>query len=859
VGFNLRRRARERRAPEGAKTGPDAADELTTPRTSVADLLRPDREIVPFTGRTEELALLRDWCATGEPRSVRVIVGASGVGKTRLALQVAAEWAAGGALWRPVPDGDEAIAVGAARAVTSSRLLLVVDDAETRAGLADLLTGVQADPGPVRVLLVARSLGEWWDVLASGSGPEPMALLGAPPVTLYAPLSVDGSDSDVAAAAVPSFARALSAAEPVAVEVERSALRLPVLLLHSAALLATVKSAAEPGRLARVVIVDTGVLRRLLGCEARYWRKAAVDAGLPDDEPLLEQAVAAVTLSGPGNAAEAQAVLARLPHLSGGAHEERARWAQWLAGLYPAGPDGRMGLLQPDMLAQTLAVMLLSADPVLARALLRNLPRRQAEHALSMLVRAGARHRAASEVLEAALHYDLGHLAVATASVATRGHPELADVLCDALCNAPAAPEALAQIALDLPHPSRLLAEASLIATLRVREMLPLDTEPEAAAQWDDRAARLLHELDGTADGSGQDLELWTGAVRVATRRQQRFRPELAASLTNLAVRLYELDRPRDALESEQRAVGIYRELVAADPARYRPELASSLTNLSVWFSALGRPDDAVPATEEATMIFRELAAAGQLRYQPALATSLTNLSIWHSEQGRIEESLLAEQEAVEIFRQLAEADPDRYRPDLATSLTNLGIWFSRAGRPEDSAPVEQEAVTLRRALAAADPDRYRVELSTSLTNLSITFRQLGRPADALVPAKEVVVSFRELAAVDPDNYRPELARSLANLGVMYNELGRPRAALAPAKEATSIRRRLADADPRHQLSLARSLDTLGAILAALGRDEEAAKALDEAASITSKAGEPAGQAEELPSADAAEQTVELS
>ncbi|MGH3156232.1 MAG: hypothetical protein ACRDNF_06625, partial [Streptosporangiaceae bacterium] len=536
MGLSLRRRARQRRAPEEARTSQEVAGEPATPGNGVAVLLRADRETVAFTGRTEELALLRDWYSSDEPRSVRVVVGASGVGKTRLALQVAAQWDAGGALWRPVADGDEAIAVAAARAVSSGRLLLLVDDAETRAGLADLMTGVLSDPGPVRVLLAARSLGEWWDRLAADSAVEARALLGAPPVALDAPLSVGTSDGDVAAAAVPYFARALSAPEPVTIEVERSALRLPVLLLHGASLLAMLGSAADVGRTSRVVI-GTGVLRELLGWEARYWRQAAVAAGLPDDEPLIEQAVAAVALTGAGNAAEAQAVLARLPHLSSGAHEDRGRWARWLAGLYPAGPDGRMGTLQPDMLAQTQVAGLLAADSVLARALLRNLPREQAEHALSMLARAGARDRGAREVLDAALHYDLAHLAVPAARVATRGHPDLAEVLCDALCHAPAAPGVLVQIALELPRPSRVLAEADLIATLRAREALPLDAAPEAAAQWDDRAARLLAEPDGIGERPGQDLELWSGATRGANRREQRYRPKLAVSLTRLAVR----------------------------------------------------------------------------------------------------------------------------------------------------------------------------------------------------------------------------------------------------------------------------------------------------------------------------------
>jgi hypothetical protein len=70
-----------------------------------AALLRPDRGIVEFIGRETELAELRSWCTSADARSVRTIVGPGGVGKTRLALKVAAEWESAGGEWRWVDAG----------------------------------------------------------------------------------------------------------------------------------------------------------------------------------------------------------------------------------------------------------------------------------------------------------------------------------------------------------------------------------------------------------------------------------------------------------------------------------------------------------------------------------------------------------------------------------------------------------------------------------------------------------------------------------------------------------------------------------------------------------------------------------
>jgi hypothetical protein len=81
---------------------------LETAGSGPAGLLRPDRETVEFTGRETELAALRSWCTSAGARSVLAIVGAGGVGKTRLALKAAAEWEAAGGEWQRIGAGEEA-------------------------------------------------------------------------------------------------------------------------------------------------------------------------------------------------------------------------------------------------------------------------------------------------------------------------------------------------------------------------------------------------------------------------------------------------------------------------------------------------------------------------------------------------------------------------------------------------------------------------------------------------------------------------------------------------------------------------------------------------------------------------------
>src|SRR6266568_2696763 len=116
------------------------------------------------------------WICSGDPRGCAAPSRAAGATGSERGLS------SGGATpseraarrdprgWRcvRVSDHDGASALRAARWGWPGRVLLVVDYAETRIRLPQLLREVAADAGPVRLLLLARSAGEWWDRLSAG-------------------------------------------------------------------------------------------------------------------------------------------------------------------------------------------------------------------------------------------------------------------------------------------------------------------------------------------------------------------------------------------------------------------------------------------------------------------------------------------------------------------------------------------------------------------------------------------------------------------------------------------------------------------------------------------------------------------
>jgi len=189
----------------------DADEELVPPVLDggAAQYLRPERKVVEFWPRPE-LGDLHQWAGSVRHADVALVTGEGGAGKTRLALQLGDElsdrfgWRS---YWVPAGGGDAALT--AAREGTEP-VLLILDYAETRAGLGEFLAGVWAGPGPnVRVLLLARSAGEWWQQLADGAETVVSEALAAVRPVELGPLTGAAGQHDVYRQAAGAFAAEL--------------------------------------------------------------------------------------------------------------------------------------------------------------------------------------------------------------------------------------------------------------------------------------------------------------------------------------------------------------------------------------------------------------------------------------------------------------------------------------------------------------------------------------------------------------------------------------------------------------------------------------------------------------------------
>jgi len=283
------------------------------PRPNPASVLRAEHQVVPFHGRDRELAELYEWCTSGAPAAARLYTGAGGMGKTRLALEIARHlrdegWQAGLLAAGDHDDTrDEDAEAPWNKLVRSGRpALIVMDYAESRRPfLVSLLRKMKDHAGrPVRLLLLARGARDWWTRLKTAGGGVGEFLQGpSTQVRVLSPLALTVEEKSRSyRMAAEAFTEVLEQSIPMDPPENLEAPFFDrVLLLHMSALV---------GRSGKTAASEEEILDSILLRERRFWERRIADWNLPPTiAPGLGRALALITLSG-GAASESTAVTA---------------------------------------------------------------------------------------------------------------------------------------------------------------------------------------------------------------------------------------------------------------------------------------------------------------------------------------------------------------------------------------------------------------------------------------------------------------------------------------------------------------------------------------------------------------------
>lgn len=825
-------------------------------------LLDARYQVVPWheAGRSEVLEELDAWADdSSKPVAVRLVHGAGGVGKTRLAI----EWIR---RRRQRHELDGFLVADPDRrwlerlCAQGSPVVAVIDYAERRADLVSVLQRVAALPVAasvgrrIRVLLLARSDGDWWKGLPQRH-PELRALLDACPPIALAPVAVTPAERRaVFAEAARRFAAVRHRRPVVRPPIALDDVRFDrVLYLHMLALAAVegIRANASAGALGVESLMD-----EVLDHEERFWVREASDrSGAAIDAPLARQLVVAATLR--GGMVDRDEVCALCERLEG---RPRSRGDDALIALLHdlyAGP-GRRGYLpglEPDLLGEAMVLRVARpgpgvGEPAGERWIDRVLVAGDAAPVLvtvfAVLGRAAASAANPSALrawIARLLAGDLpGRAVLALRAAREVGHrtaaSPLGDVLADALERDGSIEIARALAEEGVPAPSVSLRRVAAWQAHTVLQHAPRGDDVQVISA---RADLLLEQgaLFGDAGDHAAALAATSEAValyQALAARSSAAVPGLALSLHNLNIALTAHGDTAAALAAARAEVELCRAGVPRDPEVFEPALARALDGLGHALSHAGQRAPAVAALREAVERYRALAARDRARLEPELAASLDHLSVAYSNLGQHDAAAAAIHDAVTRFRALAERNRDRFEPMLATSLDKLSTVLGAIGQVQPALAASREAVRRLRALDASAPGAFRAELANSLDGLARSFEDAGQVESALAANRESVELRRALAERQPAVFHPGLARSLDHLGGSLQQLGHHEAALAAIREATELHRALAKRVPEaFEPELAVSVGNLGLMLSQRGEHEPALAAIREAVAVCRK------------------------
>ncbi|WP_426502472.1 tetratricopeptide repeat protein [Dactylosporangium sp. McL0621] len=623
--------------------------------------LNPRNRAVAYL-RPERYDDLLGWCRRRAPGYlVRLVVAGGGTGKTRLALELREALAAEGWIAGLVslPADVQRIAARLPEAAERHRVMVAVDYAETLgAEIGGLVHAVEGCPaGSVRILLLARAVGPWWQQLLWPWASQPLI---DPDAVLLDEIGADQRIA-VAEAAYRTFRAEVPGADRDAPPQLPPALRhlaesqVRPLDLHSIALLGVLGGDA------------TDPLHGVLGHELHYAERALaaraeVPAGANDD--VVERLALVPTLAAAPDRPTAVAVVQRLADPLRRKFAAPESVAVTLANLYPADNSGAFwGQLRPDRLAERLlqdvAKGFGSTRPTCDYLLAALGPESPsgAFAAIALIFRAATAQDRVEEGLLGVLR-----------QLADDDPPNIAPALLVTSTTEASGSRLLGLLRDGLPRWDRSTVQA-------LNDHLPANFLDFAHyARFGLAVLRRLDALLADDDGVAAD------------HRRAENSLELGRALRRTG-------SVSESIEWYRRARDTFRAAATTEPAAYVGRWAAAVTGIGLAYFGWHRYDLAEEALVEAVEVWRrDVAIRAVPDAHDGLATALGNLAQALLAQRRDAAAAELAREAVRIRRMLVAQDPAR-QAGLVNSLTTLGEVLIARNRYEEAADLAREAV----------------------------------------------------------------------------------------------------------------------------------------------------------------------
>jgi glycosyltransferase involved in cell wall biosynthesis len=779
---------------------------------SVSSLLKANEAIIPFdNSRQAELDKLITWSReTLSSISIRMLTGAGGVGKTRLALefcqylQNSAEYWSVGFLAKDVLAKLEII--WQKIIALNKPTLFVLDYAESQTeeflALLKLVKNSQLK-NKVCFLLLARDSGEWWDNLPLQEV-EVEDLFDYPVTTGPYKLSVmyDTLEKRQQAYqnAIRCFANILKVIPPnIKVDLEGEHFNNP-LYLQMAALLALYGEHPKTA---------DGITRTILNHEERYWQAALKKHQLNANTKIARYILTLSTLTGQLKTPKEAFSYYQKLEIDSCTYTQFSSIFECLSALYPE--QQGIPTIKPDLLAEALVAKVLSINNSAASSLLvlvlnKATTQSQRKNALTVITRLSAYNSSINTFFEQSLTENLPTLIseIKDVALATRGN--LIPLTINAFhAQKNAHKHSVAtQFSKTLTHDSIILnhltyAVNEFIYHNAVDKQLkkPKDENKQyefvIASENFAAASYYLGKSKHSCNILQKSLPIIT---QLNKKNPVRYCPDYAASLSTYATFLAHIGKDNEAERYAKQALDLRYTLQEQNIDRYSPDYASSLASYAIRLKYIGKDDDAKCYAKQGLDIYHSLHEQNPERYRSDYAVSLSNYANLLNDTGKYDEAERYAKQALDINHTLQEQNPDRYRPNYAASLSGYATFLSEIGKDDEAESYAKQALDINHTLQEQNPDRYLPVYAMLMSNYANRLSEIGKDDEAESYAKQALDIFDTLREQNLDRHLPDYAMSISNYANILSNIGKDNEAERYAKQSFDIHHMLQEQNP---------------------------------------------------------------
>jgi hypothetical protein len=304
-------------------------------------------------------------------------------------------------------------------------------------------------------------------------------------------------------------------------------------------------------------------------------------------------------------------------------------------------------------------------------------------------------------------------------------------------------------------------------------------------------------------------------------RAPSKFASEFAHSLMCFSAYLSEHDKNEQALEAASKAMELYREVES------KHGIGQTLRYISMGLSYTNQKVEALRAARESVEIYELLAFENPAIYSDILADNLYELSASLAENNKMQEALQVCKRSVDLYKKLAKENVS-YLGNLANNLTALASKMEHNNQVKAAIETTTEALEIYEILEEKNPSLYASGLAYNFVNLSTYLSNSNQKTEAMKLINKAVRHYEELVKKNSSVYSSALAYCLECYSLRLSENNRKAMALKVQKRAVKIYEKLIIKSPlTYSSDLASSMEGLSRRLSECNEKKAAIAAIE--------------------------------